>query len=83
MLVLKVEDILKKRKSDSSVMTLILLRKFISVDYFTVIINSKKVAKSAVKITLHGKIWTTLVQSQNGFMSVSDILRRLLFLHFI
>lgn len=43
-------------KNEIKFITLVLLRKFISTDYYTVLINSKKVARSAREKELkHGK----------------------------
>lgn len=58
----KLKSFLRK-KGDASVITLILMRKFISTDYFTVMIHSKKVVKSAkLKELIHGKkLWMMLL----------------------
>ncbi len=46
----------KEQSEEVKLITLILLRKFISVDYFTVLINSRKVSRSAREKELrHGK----------------------------
>lgn len=53
-----------RSNANVKLITLILFRKFISTDYFTVMIKSKKVMKSAkLKELKHGKkLWASLLQ---------------------